>query len=96
MAGGPPAAVYEARMTQIATVARVIEADAYVTSQPLDAFEPEHLGYAFELAGAGCTAIIANTPHKTGEACAIVRNLVALVEGVRRFCRRPVHVDLGR
>ena len=76
--------------------ARVVEADGYVTSQPLDAFEPEHLRYAFELAGAGCTAIIANTPHNTGEACAIVRNLVALVEGVRRFCRRHVHVDLGR
>jgi hypothetical protein len=66
-------------MPQI-TAARVVEADGYVTSQPLDAFEPEHLRYAFELAGAGCTAIIANTPHNTGEACAIVRNLVALVE----------------
>jgi hypothetical protein len=27
-----------------------------------------------------CTAIITNTPHNTDEACAIVRNLVALVE----------------
>ena len=53
-------------MPQI-TAARVVEADGYVTSQPLDAFEPEHLRYAFELAGAGCTAIIANTPHNTGE-----------------------------
>ena len=51
-------------MPQIAA-ARVVEADGYVTSQPLDAFEPEHLRYAFELAGAGCTAIIANTPHNT-------------------------------
>ena len=56
-------------------------ADGYVTSQPLDASEPEHLQYAFELAGADCTAIITNTPHNTDEACAIVRNLVALVEG---------------
>ena len=58
-------------------------ADGYVTSQPLDASEPEHLQFAFELAGAGCTAIITNTPHNTHEACAIVRNLVALVEGQR-------------
>jgi hypothetical protein len=56
-------------------------ADRYVTSQPLDASDPEHLQYAFELAGADCTAIITNTPHNTDEACAIVRNLVALVEG---------------
>ena len=34
-----------------------------------------------ELAGTSCTAIITNTPHNTEEACAIVRNLVALVEG---------------
>ena len=56
-------------------------ADGYVTSQPLDATEAEHLRCAFELAGPGCTAIITNTPHNTAEACAIVRNLVALVEG---------------
>jgi hypothetical protein len=56
-------------------------ADSYVTSQPLDASDPEHLKYAFELAGADCTAIITNTPHNTDEACAIVSNLVALVEG---------------
>jgi hypothetical protein len=37
-------------------------ADGYVTSQPLDASDPEHLKYALELAGAGCTAIITNTP----------------------------------
>ena len=55
-------------------------ADGYVASQPLDASDPEHLQYAFELAGADCTAIITNTPHNTDEACAIVRNLVALVE----------------
>jgi hypothetical protein len=36
-------------------------ADSYVTSQLLDASEPEHLKYAFELAGADCTAIITNT-----------------------------------
>jgi hypothetical protein len=56
-------------------------ADGYVASQPLDASEREHLRYALDLAGADCTAIITNTPHNTDEACAIVRNLVALVEG---------------
>jgi hypothetical protein len=30
-----------------------------------------------------CTAIITNTPHNTDEACATVRNLVALEEGQR-------------
>jgi hypothetical protein len=53
----------------------------YVASQPLDAADPDHLEYALELAGANCTAIITNTPHNTDEACAIVRNLIALVEG---------------
>ena len=71
-------------------------AEGYVTSQPLDASEPEHLKYAFELTGAGCTAIITNTPHNTDEACAIVSNLIALVEGeTRRICRGAVQVDLG-
>jgi hypothetical protein len=56
-------------------------ADGYVTRQPLDASDPEHLRYAFELAGADCTAIVTNTPHNTQEACAIVKNLIALVEG---------------
>ena len=56
-------------------------ADGYVTSQPLDASELGHLQYALELAGADCTAIITNTPHNTDEACAIVRNLISLVEG---------------
>jgi hypothetical protein len=55
-------------------------AEGYVTSQPLDASDPEDLKYAFEVAGAGCTAIITNTPHNTDEACAIVGNLIALVE----------------
>ena len=54
-----------------------------VTSRPLDASEPEHLQYSLELAGAGCTAIITNTPHNTKEACAIVENLIALVEEQR-------------
>jgi hypothetical protein len=62
-------------------------ADGYVTNQPLDASEPEDLKYAFELAGADCTAIITNTPHNTDEACAIVRNLVALVKGIARLWR---------
>ena len=58
-------------------------ASGYVTSQPLDASYAEHLTYAFELAGAGYTAIITNTPHNTDEACAIVENLIALVEEQR-------------
>jgi hypothetical protein len=41
------------------------------------------LRFAFELAGADCTAVITNTPHNTKEACAIVKNLIALVEGQR-------------
>jgi hypothetical protein len=56
------------------------EADGYITRQPLDASEAEHLRRALALAGADCTAIITNTPHNTDEACAIVRNLIALVE----------------
>jgi hypothetical protein len=55
--------------------------DGYVTSQPLDASEAEPVRQALELAGTGCTAIITNTPHNTDEACAIVGNLIALVEG---------------
>jgi hypothetical protein len=62
------------------------DADGYVAREPLDASEPEHLLYAFELAGGGCTAIVTNTTHHTREACAIVRNLIALVDGQ--------HVDL--
>jgi hypothetical protein len=54
-------------------------AEGYVTSQPLDASDPEHLQYAFELAAPA--AIITNTPHNTKEACTIVENLIALVEG---------------
>jgi hypothetical protein len=61
-------------------------ADGYITDQPLDASDPQHLKHAFALAGAGCSAIVTNTPHNTQEACAIVRNLIALVEGQ--------HVDL--
>ena len=53
--------------------------DGYVTSQPLDASEPEHLGYALELAGVGCTAIITNTPHNTAEACPM--RLIPLTQG---------------
>jgi hypothetical protein len=55
-------------------------ADGYVTSEPLDASEPEQLRHAFELAR-DCSAIVTNTPHNTKEACAIVENLIALVEG---------------
>jgi hypothetical protein len=58
-------------------------ADGYLTDQPLDASNPEHLRHAFELVGADCTAIITNTPRRTQEACAIVENLIALVEGQR-------------
>jgi hypothetical protein len=60
---------------------RYSAADGYVTREPLDASEAKHLRNSFELAGAGCTAIITNTPHNTKEACAIVKNLIALVEG---------------
>ena len=60
---------------------RYPEADGYATSQPLDAAESRQLRHGFELAGSDCTAIITNTPHNTVEACAIVRNLIALVEG---------------
>jgi hypothetical protein len=56
-------------------------ADGYVTREPLNASDPEHLRLAFELAGAGCTAVITNTPHNTKEACAVVKNLTTLVEG---------------
>jgi hypothetical protein len=58
-----------------------LAAAGYVTRQPLDASKAEQLRYAFELVGTGCTAIITNTPHNTPEACAIVKNLIALVEG---------------
>jgi hypothetical protein len=57
--------------------------DGYVTREPLDASDPQHLRHAFGLAGAGCTAIVTNTPHNTKEACAIVENLITLVEGQR-------------
>ena len=60
---------------------RYPEANGYATSQPLDAAELGELRHAFELTGSDCTAIITNTPHNTVEACAIVRNLIALVEG---------------
>jgi hypothetical protein len=56
-------------------------ADGYVTRDPLDASNVEHLMHAFALAGAGCTAIITNTPHNTREACAILKNLISLMEG---------------
>jgi hypothetical protein len=61
-------------------------ADGYVTRQPHDASGIEHLRHAFELASPDCTAVITNTPHNTREACAIVENLIVLVEGQ--------HVDL--
>jgi hypothetical protein len=61
-------------------------ADGYVAREPLDASDPEQLRHAFELAGPDCTAITTNTPHNTHEACAIVQNLIELVEGE--------HVDL--
>jgi hypothetical protein len=56
-----------------------VAAAGYVTSQPLDASEPEQLRHAFELAGER-TAIITNAPHNTKEACAMVENLIASVE----------------
>jgi len=59
---------------------RYAAADGYVTRQPFDASESEHLRHAFELAGPDCTAVVTNTPHNTREACSIVENLIALVE----------------
>ena len=56
-------------------------ADGYVTKQSLDASDPEHLTKSLELAGPDCTAIVTNSPHRTDEACAIVSNLISLVEG---------------
>jgi hypothetical protein len=60
--------------------------DGYVTSQSLDASDPEHLTNSLELAGPDCTAIITNSPHRTDEACAIVSNLISLVEGQHIEC----------
>jgi hypothetical protein len=54
--------------------------DGYVTREPLDASNVEHLRHASELAGSSCRAIITNAPHNTREACAIVSNLIELVE----------------
>jgi hypothetical protein len=73
-----------------------LPADGYLTGQTLDASNVEHLRYAFELAGADCMAVITNTTHNTREACAIVSNLIALVEGQGvKFCRGVVQIDLG-
>ena len=70
--------------------------DGYVTSQSLDASDPEHLTNSLELAGPDCTAIVTNSPHNTDEACAIVRNLISLVEGsTRRICRGAVSGQSG-
>jgi hypothetical protein len=43
-------------------------AQGYITGQPLDASDLEHLKYAFKLAGPDCTAVLTNTPHRTDEA----------------------------
>jgi hypothetical protein len=56
-------------------------AAGYVTREPLNASDPDRIRLALGLAGAGCTAVITNTPHNTKEACAVVKNLTALVEG---------------
>ena len=58
-------------------------AAGYVSREPLNACDPEHLRSSLEQAGLACRAIITNTPHNTFEACAIVSNLIALVEGQR-------------
>jgi hypothetical protein len=59
----------------------------YVTREPYDASEAEGLERVLKLAGAGCGAFITNTPHNTREACAIVKNMIGLVE--------RQHVDLA-
>jgi hypothetical protein len=45
--------------------------------------------------GADCTAIITNTPHNTDEACAIVRNLVALEKGNTSILSPPCSGQSG-
>jgi hypothetical protein len=55
-------------------------AGGYLTREPLDASEPKQLRQSLDLAGAGCTAIITNTPHNTVEASAIVENAIGLAE----------------
>ena len=60
-------------------------AGGYLTREPLDASEPKQLRHSLDLAGAGCTAIITNTPHKTVEACAIVENAIGLAEEGRQL-----------
>jgi hypothetical protein len=60
---------------------KYLAASGYVTREPLDACDPEHLRLSLERAGLACRAVITNTPHNTFEACAIVSNLIALVEG---------------
>jgi hypothetical protein len=65
---------------------KYLAASGYVTREPLNACNPEHLRSSLEQADLACAAIITNTPHNTSEACAIVSNLIALVEGR--------HVDL--
>jgi hypothetical protein len=48
------------------------------------------------LAGPDCGALITNIPHNTAEACGIVRNLIALVEGQHvEFVAALFQVDLG-
>jgi hypothetical protein len=66
---------------------KYLAANGYVTREPLNACDPEHLRSSLEQADLACRAIITNTPHNTSEAYAIVSNLIALVEGR--------HVDLG-
>jgi hypothetical protein len=58
-------------------------ADGYVSREPLNACDPEHLRSSLEQAGLACRVIVTNTPHNTFEARAIVGNLIALVEGQR-------------
>jgi hypothetical protein len=56
-------------------------ADGYVTHELLDAGHMESLRLALDSAGAGnCRSVITNSPHETGAAAAIVKNLIALVE----------------
>jgi hypothetical protein len=57
---------------------RYPNSDGYVTREPLDATDPNHLNRALELSNA--SAIVTNTPHNTKEACAIARNTIELVE----------------
>src|SRR5580692_1331807 len=69
-------------------------ADGYVTSQPLDAAEPEQLGHALKLAGPGCTAIVSNLialaeGRHVGFVAALFRSIWGAEPGRLAYLNRP-------